>query len=252
MVKFYALSDCKDKSNGAFEISYSEAQELNKQGYGIFICPNDFKGARRKANLLRINFWIADIDEGTKQDMQFLISSLVLKPSIIIETKRGYHLYWRAINATPANYEAIERGLIKRLNADEGAKDYTRLLRCPNFYHMKDPNNPYLIKVVQQNENAYTEEQMLFCYGIKKKNLRPLQAIRKPEKFRDVQEVLTFFKAQSLHKGNRHNYLVNKIGYMKRLEFDYIERENLINIINQNFIEPLPQEEVDTILRTTK
>ena len=141
MARLFAIHDYdnKLKRKGAFEIKPEEVQELNKQGYGIYMCVNEFNGARKIENLQKINFWIADLDSGTKLDMINRIEELVLQPSIIVETKKGYHCYWKAENATFENYTEIEKGLIKKLNADKACKDVTRLLRFPTSYHMKNP-----------------------------------------------------------------------------------------------------------------
>ena len=83
MSRLFAIHDNSEelKQKGAFEITKSDIKVLNSQGYGIFFIPNEFEGARKIENCKKVNFWIADIDEGTKEEMLESIKKLILKPS---------------------------------------------------------------------------------------------------------------------------------------------------------------------------
>ena len=170
--RYYALhdNDSELKKQGAFAIKLEEANRYNDLGYGIFHTPNDFDGARRKENLIKINYWLADIDEGDKTEQYENILSLIYKPSKIIESKNGFHCYWKAKDATIANYTKIEQGIIQRLKADKGCKDVTRILRAPSFYHWKDKDNPYFVYEVydfsDKKEYQYSEKTMLTAFAI--------------------------------------------------------------------------------------
>jgi len=165
----YALhdSDPELKKKGMFQVTPQQARELNKQGYGCHWLPNEFKGTRKAINLARIRFYIADIDDGTKSEQMALIIALPIRPSVIKKNKNGYHCYWKVKgDATPENYRIIQTGLIKKLNADPACKDVCRTLRSPNYYHMKDPNDPFMVEVVHQDDREFTEGQMLSAYKV--------------------------------------------------------------------------------------
>lgn len=257
MTRLFALNDGKDKSKGTFEVDYSRAVELNKEGYGIFCTLNEFEGRRKRENLKKINYWIVDIDDGEKSDMQKQIANLYLQPSMIVETKRGYHLYWRAADAKLENYEEIEDLLIAKMNGDKGVKDPLRLLRCPNFYHMKDKNNPFLIKIVKNNPDlVYRESQMRFVFSdCRKKHLRPMQY--KPFVYDgDAEKVLKRLKCNYLgqfgENSGRRNFILNKIGVMKAMKLAESDRDSIIRLINSRFAVPLSSNEVETVIKTTR
>ena len=257
MVRLFALNDGKDKSRGTFEVNYQQAVAYNQQGYGIFCTLNEFEGRRKRENLKKINFWIVDIDEGKKKDMVKQIQSLYLKPTMIVETKRGYHLYWKALDACLDNYEEIEDLLIKKMNGDKGVKDPLRLLRCPNFYHMKDPNNPFLIKIIQNNSDlAYTEKQMQYVFSdCRKIRLRPKKY--KPFVYDgDEEGILKRLKCDFLSRfgenSGRRNFILNKIGVMKAMKLAESDRDSIIRLINSRFAVPLSSNEVETVIRTTR
>ena len=255
--RLYALCDIKDdprKNWGAFEVSEQRARQLNKEGFGIFFTPNDFEGKRQIQNLKKINYYIADIDEGGKEKIWSDIEKLILRPSVIVETKRGYHLYWRVSNGTLDNYEKIENCIIAKLNADEGAKDCSRLLRCPSFYHMKDPQNPFLIKIIEENDKVYKENELYLYFKGREKKYRPIKI--KPFVYTgDDNELLKKIKCDNMPSfgadSGRRNFLLTKIGYMKRLGISRVDRERMVRIINSRFIVPLSEDEVNTVIRTT-
>ena len=97
-----------------------------------------------------------------------------LLPSLIIETKNGYQVYWASKNATQANFDAIEKILVERYDADKNAKDICRLLRVPGFWHSKDPTAKFLIKVIHKEDVSYSEQEMFLHFRSKvqvKKNI---------------------------------------------------------------------------------
>ena len=173
-----------------------------------------------------------------------------LKPSIIVETKKGYHCYWRAINATFENYKEIERGLIKKLNADKACTDVTRLLRFPTSKHMKDKDNPFFIKIIESNDKAYTEEKMLCCYQIPKPKLKPIKFDGEKTEFLNPDNWDRIFKINQLNNGNRNHTLARYTLWMKDVGLQSNEINFIINGLNQRISEPLEQPEIDNLLKS--
>jgi hypothetical protein len=252
MIKLYAIHDHDPdlKRKGAFEITYQEIQNHNAEGYGIFMTVNDFNGRRKAENLEKINYWLADIDEGTKEEQLSRINSLPLKPTIIVETKKGYHCYWRAINATFENYREIEKGLIQRLNADKACTDVSRLLRFPTSKHMKDPNNPFTIKIIEQNDKAYTEEKMLCAYQLPKPKLRPVKFDGEKKDFLDETKWERIFKLSTFGEGQRNATFARYVFWLKDSNLSDNEISFVINGLNQKISSPLPQYEIDILLKS--
>ena len=253
MVRIFALHDYDPefKKKGAFEITYQEIQEHNKQGYGIYIIVNDFEGTRKAENLSKINYWYADIDEGTKEQQMLGIKALPLRPSIIIETKKGYHCYWKVDGiATKENFKDIAKGLIAKLNADKACTDVCRLLRFPTSYHMKDPDNPFFIKIVEKNDKVYTEEKMLCAYQLPKPKLKPLKFDGDKKDFLDETKWERIFKLYQIGNGNRNSTFARYIFWLKDVGLQSNEVNFIINGINKKISEPLEQYELDNILNS--
>ena len=152
---------------GVFPVTQADAPQWNtpEQGQGIFWSVNAFHGARQIANLERICAWAVDIDDGTKEEQLAKIEQSPLVPSLVVETKRGYQVYWRAKDGTAGNWNAIvlER-LVPFYGADKNARDIARILRAPGYLHLKDPADPFLISVVHRWDVSYSEADLFRHY----------------------------------------------------------------------------------------
>ena len=144
-----------------FPIDVRDATAWNEKKWGIFKSVNTFKGSMKVSHLKSIEYFYIDVDH--KENLTETLNNSPLEPSLVIETARGYHAYWRVCNAKLDNYQAVQTVLYTYYGADN-LKNVNRVLRVPGFYHWKDVNNPYLIKVIAYNKNIYTEELILNTY----------------------------------------------------------------------------------------
>lgn len=248
MGRYYRLHDLNQKG-GAILTPKCELEKYNKQGYGIFWTPNDFNGERKINNLSRINYWIADIDEGEKVEQLERIDNLALLPSVIVETKKGFHCYWKAEDATIDNYKKIEEGIIKKLNADKHCKDPSRLLRVPGFYHLKDPKNPFMVKVVFKCKKTYSEKKMLFYF---KDNtiIKKIKYDGDKKDFLDESKWDKIFKLNQISEGCRNGefsriaFWLRDEGFNKEIVLNTLER------MNQKIKSPLDRQEIKTIVES--
>lgn len=247
----YAIHDYDPalKKKGAFVVNLDQAKRLNNEGYGIFWTPNVFMGARKAENCTKIRFWLADIDEGSKEEQWARIEALPLRPSSIVETKKGYHCYWKAENADLDTYREIECGLIKRLNADKACKDVCRLLRYPNFYHNKDKEHPFLVKTVQINDNEYTKEQMLCVYQLPKPIYKPIKYEGEKEEMLKPENWNKIFRLNQAMAEGRNNFLTRVTFWLRDAGFDRGTIDTTIHNMNALISTPLDEWEVKSILR---
>lgn len=173
MFQLWRIHDSEDSK--CFPVSsYGEANSWNQRGWGIFWTPNSFAGGRRLLeNLTKINYWYCELDpdqkiqnHSVKCGAQNILNRAPLVPSMIIESKRGYHLYWRAKSG--ASLEKWDSIAVNRLvpfwNADKRARDAARLLRVPGFMHLKDPSDPFLIRRIWEADCAYSQDEMLWKF----------------------------------------------------------------------------------------
>jgi hypothetical protein len=69
--------------------------------------------------------------------------------AMIVETKNGFHMYWPIRNGSLDNFVPIQKALVQKFSSDPRITNVSRAMRVPGFYHMKDPDDPFLVKVKQ-------------------------------------------------------------------------------------------------------
>ena len=162
-----------DKGTGYAKVfeRYDEAEfkRLNKDGYGIYFTPNGFKGGRKAENLVSINAVYADLDvakEGGKGNKQPIIKALLtdkLVPNFIIDTKNGVQAIWLIEKTTNKDLcVKVMKGIIewsKKFGCmGDKVYDLTRVLRLPDYYHMK--GEPYMCTAEKHTDDILPIEFM--------------------------------------------------------------------------------------------
>jgi len=148
-------------------------KKMQASGSGAFITVNGTDGVGAKAeNIVRVRTYYVDIDglEDKGPALEKLITA-PLKPSAIVETKNGVHAYWYSKNQIPVDhkeYRRVQTGLVKFFGGDMSARDISRVLRIPDTWHLKDPDNPYLVRIVHQLPESktpyYSASELLEVY----------------------------------------------------------------------------------------
>ena len=141
-------------------------EQLNKDWAWIFFSVNPMQTYKiSRDNIAWLSAWICESDELPKEEQQELIKKAPIKPSMIVESNKSYHMYWFCDNATKEKWKWICRWLAKYFNWDVKVIDFARVLRLPWYYHMKDPNNPFMCKLVYWKNKRFTEQEMIDAYG---------------------------------------------------------------------------------------
>jgi hypothetical protein len=156
LVRIFPMSD--------YEKNKDLLCEINRAGGGIFFTPNPCNGGRREENITSIDWIYVDIDDMSKEEMRKLIKTSPIIPNIIVESKRSYHLYWR-VTCTKEEFSTIIHGLIDYFHGDKAITSINEVLRLPDFFHMKDPQNPVEIKCIfQKLSKPIPASEMLSAY----------------------------------------------------------------------------------------
>jgi len=175
-MRYYRLWDSETVKepgydSGTQEIYLDEAEHWNDKKYGIFQVVNDFEGKdRRDVNAVGANYWFIDLDKGSKIEQAAKIRK-GLPPSWVIESKNGFHVYWRTnwkdgLDNLRNTFPDIVKRLVKFYDSDVKAKNILRLLRLPDFKHWKDSDDPFMVKEVhkEKSSHCYTISQMQSFY----------------------------------------------------------------------------------------
>lgn len=157
--------------------SQNYREDLNILGYEAYFTVNGFKATpdAKREHCTSLNAFFIDID-GRKDEAELERIKQILEPTFIIETMRGYHVYWlldepiykedmtsEEWNTVTREWEETEQSIVTKLNADPVVKDLTRILRVPGSYYWKKTNNlykegitsaPFTIIVLHENYGA--------------------------------------------------------------------------------------------------
>lgn len=82
-----------------------------------------------------------------------------VEPSLIIESSAGkHHVYWNVSDLPVKEFKPFQKALTKEYSGDSKVCDLPRVMRVPGFYHMKDPDNPFMVRIIGDNGKTYTHE----------------------------------------------------------------------------------------------
>lgn len=219
-------------------------EQANEQGCEIYFVVNS--GGYKDEDITEINAVFIDLDCGKNEQGQYFpldvaqkykqtklieLSEFKFKPSYIVETRNGLHVYWLVCpGATIDQFGECEARLIEYFNADKQVKNPARLMRVPGYYWCKDKANRFLIQKVQCNNVRYNIDDIislpkvtsgisgvsnkkkyktLFSIAdtkipnigfIKDQNIEKLQTVLKPEPvlLHSHEEVYEYLKQQNL------------------------------------------------------
>lgn len=120
------------------------------EGCGIFATVNETKnGGRKKTDFSRAAGVWQDDDEPKPEP-----TAMPLTPQIVVETSPGK---WQQIMTTegtddPTEFRLHQQVMVDQWGSDPNAADEVRVLRVAGTWHLKDPDNPFQVRIHQINE----------------------------------------------------------------------------------------------------
>ncbi len=135
--------------HGTFEEHKLELERLNRAGAGIFVTVNRTDGSgRKKENITRIRAVFQEDDSDYDPEWP-------LEPGLVIQSPLGkYHRYFLTDSPETSEFAQVQLGLVNEYGSDPNAKDISRVLRLPGFYHQK--SEPKLVEIVSSNGARYS------------------------------------------------------------------------------------------------
>lgn len=249
-------------------------EEANEQ-LDFFITPNTFyKPQRQVANIRQFRALFVDIDNCENNQcytaykvFEMAEEGIIPKPTMIVDSGRGLHVYWRIKNAPYGALYTWQELVdlfctrLKPLGADSRATDASRVLRLPATLNSR--NNSYCRVMWQNNEIEYS------MYDLREQYLNDnyKKTIAKVNKSNSKIVTNAFFNSYSLHmsraedletlvkirkgkmKGYR-NMAIHCYAYWKGIYVrDPEELKEIIEAFNNSFAIPLKSTEVNAVLR---
>jgi putative DNA primase/helicase len=150
--------------HGALDEHWDELCRLNRLGAGIFVTVNatKLKGRRIKENIAHTRGIWSDNDGGRPA------SDYPLAPSLMVQSSPGksqdYWLFANGETLSPDFHGAVMERMIEDYGADKDAKDLVRVLRLPGFHHLKNPNQPFQVRIIEASGKRYTRAEILRAF----------------------------------------------------------------------------------------
>lgn len=252
-----------------------EVIEEDQKQLDFFITPNTFyKPQRQVANIRQFRALFVDIDgcENNQCYISYKIfemvdDGIIPKPTMIVDSGRGLHVYWRIHNAPYGALHTWQElvdlfcSRLKSIGSDSRATDASRVLRLPSTVNSR--NNAYCRVMWQDNETEYSMYDLRESY-LHEKYKKSIAKVNK-----DNKKVIanTFFNSYNLHmsraedletlvklrkgkmKGYR-NMSIHCYAYWKGIYVrDPEELKEIIEAFNNSFDIPLKSTEVNAVLR---
>ena len=147
-----------DVEAGKFSTIEESLAKYNLKGYGIFFVVNS--GGQTDSQIVRINAHFIEIDDKDFEEQMELIKKFPVPPSIIVKTRKSYHVYWLMKDAKVELFREVQTKLIAWFGSDKTIINESRVMRLPGFYHNKQ--EPVMVECVEYHpERRYTQEQLL-------------------------------------------------------------------------------------------
>jgi hypothetical protein len=133
---------------GTIKQHYKELWYANRRGYGIFVQPNASDGKDHKhANIVSAPCFYVDLDEVPIENLD----RFPVPPHLILETSPGkYHAYWRVADIPLDCFSDVQARLAALIGSDHRITDLPRIMRLAGFYHLKNPENPYPVRIIER------------------------------------------------------------------------------------------------------
>jgi putative DNA primase/helicase len=135
-------------------------------GSGVWITVNETNGqGRTGAHIIRVRAVWCEWDGGETSP------KFPLDPSLVVETSPGhFHYYWFTADGWPADkagradFEGVMACMVATYGSDKNAKDLSRVLRVPGTKHRKDPDKPFMVRIVGGNEKRYARAAIIAAF----------------------------------------------------------------------------------------
>lgn len=155
---------------GTYDELNVKLRKYNEDGYDVYFVVNsggthnyeinkinavyiDFDCGKDKSN--NNQYYSLDVVQKFKDECIKKVDSFKFKPSHIVETRNGIHVYWAVENGTVEQFEQCQEQLINYFDSDQAVKTVERIMRLPDFYWTKDINNKFLSSVIATNKVKY-------------------------------------------------------------------------------------------------
>lgn len=176
----------------ADEKTYGELKRHNDNGADVYVAVQPSNGFKQE-DVSAYRFLLSDWDAGRQNGdgdyypievvaqkknqikakwKRDIAAGTMLEPSLIVETRNGYQLYYLIDTSDAAfkdfaTYKAITKAIARKLGSDKAVSNLNRVFRVPGLMWRKTKEglSPFPARtVLLKPENIYTHQQIASCF----------------------------------------------------------------------------------------
>ncbi|MDV3002943.1 MAG: hypothetical protein N5P05_004598 [Chroococcopsis gigantea SAG 12.99] len=119
----------------------------NLRGYGVFLVPNP--GGETDESITECRSLFYECDDISKDEQWERMNRLPHEPSMVIDTRKSLHVYYRLDDTGVEGWRSRQKRLIQQMDSDPAIHNEARLMRLAGYYHQKAGADPYPITIAQ-------------------------------------------------------------------------------------------------------
>lgn len=182
------------------------------------------------------------------------IKNFEFKPTLIVRSGGGFHLYWRLKEAYNKDsidaIESLNRVLAKTLGGDDNAVDASRILRLPGTFNIKYDPPPEVKCILHENVDydisdfdTLTRTSILkediYIYNINSKN----RAVSKCQQASANVSI-------DFSEGHRDNSLFHVANYLVKSGMEISNIRKILYILGNACVPPFPEKELEAKIKS--
>lgn len=150
--------------------SEKELRSYNDKGYNIYYFPNGASKVEGKFlngkeidqyNVVFVDMDLKDEEYPSKEAFLAVIGKFPVKPSKIVDSGNGIHVYWSIADLTREDYIAAQFSLINYFKTDTSVWTPLQLMRVGSYYNTKKHGKYVMANVLYEDGSVYQIEELL-------------------------------------------------------------------------------------------
>jgi hypothetical protein len=146
---------------GVFDEEF--VQQKNAEGYNVYWFPNHpskdvysedkFYLSSKDIDCFEYVFVDMDLKDGiykSKEDFLATVTEFPLKPSMVVDSGNGIHVYWKIKDLTRDTYVAVQKRLIQHFRTDDSVFTVLQLMRFPQGFNTKKHGEYRAVQLIEE------------------------------------------------------------------------------------------------------
>ena len=225
-----------DQDLGLFGNIVNHLKAENAKRRGVYFVVNgggQTDNAVKKSGCCKAQFFEIDdnsFDEQIDKINQF-IEKTNLEPSIIVKTKKSLHCYFLLKDGDIHQFRQVQLQLITEMKSDPVIQNESRVMRLYGFNHCKQ-EPPTLVKLIKFTpELRYNQDEISKALPPPDPNISKGKGKQKAAGAAKIDKSADF-----VPKGQRHFYVVSKIGEVLNLIGDTVDDQAILALIETDLL----------------